>query len=83
MQNALLTKVVNKNKREVPTFRPGDTIRVHVKGEVIGMARIAHVSAGTALLTHCEKRGLCLCAIVSQSVKSRRADTISARKCAQ
>jgi large subunit ribosomal protein L19 len=31
MQNALLTKVVNKNKREVPTFRPGDTIRVHVK----------------------------------------------------
>jgi len=31
MQNALLTKVVNKNKREVPQFRPGDTIRVHVK----------------------------------------------------
>ena len=31
MQNALLTKVVNKNKREVPAFRPGDTIRVHVK----------------------------------------------------
>src|SRR6202163_3541166 len=31
MQNALLTKVVNKNKREMPTLRPGDTIRVHVK----------------------------------------------------
>ena len=31
MQNALLTKVVNKNKREVPQFRPGDTVRVHVK----------------------------------------------------
>ena len=31
MQNALLTKIVNKNKREVPSFRPGDTIRVHVK----------------------------------------------------
>ena len=31
MQNALLTKVVNKNKRDVPEFRPGDTIRVHVK----------------------------------------------------
>ncbi len=30
--NALLTKVVNKNKRtDVPEFRPGDTIRVHVK----------------------------------------------------
>ena len=31
MQNALLTKIITKNKREVPTFRPGDTIRVHVK----------------------------------------------------
>lgn len=31
MQNALLTKVINKNKREVPVFRTGDTIRVHVK----------------------------------------------------
>src|SRR6185312_14451210 len=32
MQNALLTKVVAKNKRaEVPEFRPGDTIRVHVR----------------------------------------------------
>ena len=32
MQNALLTKFINKNKRSaLPTFRPGDTIRVHVK----------------------------------------------------
>ena len=32
MQNALLTKVINKNKRsDVPEFRTGDTIRVHVK----------------------------------------------------
>ena len=32
MQTALLTKVVNKNKRaDLPEFRPGDTIRVHVK----------------------------------------------------
>jgi large subunit ribosomal protein L19 len=32
MQNALLSKFINKNKRsDVPVFRPGDTIRVHVK----------------------------------------------------
>jgi large subunit ribosomal protein L19 len=32
MQNALLMKFTNKNLRsDVPTFRPGDTIRVHVK----------------------------------------------------
>lgn len=32
MPNPLLTKIVAKNKRaEVPEFRPGDTIRVHVK----------------------------------------------------
>jgi large subunit ribosomal protein L19 len=32
MQNALLTKFVQKNKRsDLPQFRPGDTIRVHVK----------------------------------------------------
>ena len=32
MQNALLTKIINKNKRtDLPEFRPGDTIRVHVK----------------------------------------------------
>ena len=32
MQNALLTKYIEKNKRtDIPVFRPGDTIRVHVK----------------------------------------------------
>jgi len=32
MQNALLTKFINKNKRaDLPVFRTGDTIRVHVK----------------------------------------------------
>lgn len=32
MTNGLLMKVINKNKRsEVPEFRPGDTIRVHVR----------------------------------------------------
>ena len=31
MNTALLTKVVEQNKKEVPEFRPGDTIRVHVK----------------------------------------------------
>src|SRR5689334_18020749 len=32
MQNALMTKVVNKNKRtDLPEFRIGDTIRVHVR----------------------------------------------------
>ena len=32
MQNAMLAKILNKNKRaDLPVFRPGDTIRVHVK----------------------------------------------------
>jgi large subunit ribosomal protein L19 len=32
MQNALLTKFIQKNLRtDVPEFRPGDTLRVHVK----------------------------------------------------
>jgi large subunit ribosomal protein L19 len=32
MMNALLTKWILKNKRaSVPDFRPGDTVRVHVK----------------------------------------------------
>ena len=32
MQTALLTKFINKNRRtDTPEFRPGDTIRVHVK----------------------------------------------------
>ena len=32
MTNAVLTKFIQKHKRpDVPAFRPGDTIRVHVK----------------------------------------------------
>ncbi len=32
MNNPLLTKYIQKNSRtDLPTFRPGDTIRVHVK----------------------------------------------------
>src|SRR3982751_1093945 len=32
MMHPLLTKFIQKNKRaEMPAFRPGDTIRVHVK----------------------------------------------------
>lgn len=32
MQNALLDKYIKKNLRtDIPAFRPGDTIRVHVK----------------------------------------------------
>jgi large subunit ribosomal protein L19 len=32
MINAVMSKVVNKNKRsDLPAVRPGDTIRVHVK----------------------------------------------------
>src|SRR5512140_851666 len=32
MNNALLTKFISKGKKsDVPDFRPGDTIRVHVK----------------------------------------------------
>lgn len=32
MQNALLNKFVEKNRRtDTPVFRPGDTIKVHVK----------------------------------------------------
>src|ERR1700676_2757054 len=32
MQNVLLSKFIQKNLRtDIPTFRPGDTVRVHVK----------------------------------------------------
>jgi large subunit ribosomal protein L19 len=32
MQNALISKYIQKNMRtDVPQFRPGDTVRVHVK----------------------------------------------------
>jgi len=31
MNNQLLVKYVNSKKRAVPEFRPGDTVRVHVR----------------------------------------------------
>ena len=32
MQNAMVAKILNKNKRaDLPVFRPGDTVRVHVR----------------------------------------------------
>ncbi|MBV9503562.1 MAG: 50S ribosomal protein L19 [Acidobacteriia bacterium] len=32
MQNVLMSKFIQKNQRsDIPTFRPGDTIRVHVR----------------------------------------------------
>jgi large subunit ribosomal protein L19 len=33
MQNAVMTKILNKNKRQTahPAYQPGDTIKVHVK----------------------------------------------------
>ena len=33
MQNAVMTKILNKNKRQTehPGYRPGDTIKVHVR----------------------------------------------------
>ena len=31
MPHPLLSRIVAKHKRELPEFRPGDTIRVHVK----------------------------------------------------
>ena len=32
MQNPLLSKFIGKNQRtDIPAFRPGDTVRVHVK----------------------------------------------------
>ena len=32
MNNALMTKIIDRNQRkDLPAFRPGDTLRVHVK----------------------------------------------------
>ena len=49
MQNALLTKFVEKNRRaDIPVFRPGDTIKVHVKIREAEKERI-QVFEGTVL----------------------------------
>src|SRR5579863_6266220 len=52
MNNAVLTKVVNKNKRaNLPEFRPGDTIRVHVKIKEGDKERI-QAFEGTVIAKH-------------------------------
>ena len=52
MQNALLTKFIQKNKRtDIPTFRPGDTLRVHVKIKEGDKERV-QVFEGTLIARH-------------------------------
>ena len=52
MQNALLTKFIQKNKRtDLPTFRPGDTLRVHVKIKEGDKERI-QLFEGTLIARH-------------------------------
>src|ERR1700730_4965406 len=53
MQNAMLTKVLNKSKRatEHPEFRCGDTIRVHVKIKEGDKERL-QAFEGTVLAKH-------------------------------
>jgi len=52
MQNALLTKFIQKNKRtDLPPFRPGDTLRVHVKIKEGDKERI-QLFEGTLIARH-------------------------------
>jgi large subunit ribosomal protein L19 len=52
MQNALLTKFIQKNRRtDIPTFRPGDTLRVHVKIKEGDKERI-QMFEGTLIARH-------------------------------
>ncbi len=52
MTNAVLTKILNKNKRTGhPEFRPGDTIRVHVKIKEGDKERL-QVFEGTVIAKH-------------------------------
>jgi large subunit ribosomal protein L19 len=52
MQNALLTKFIQKNKRsDMPVFRPGDTLRVHVKIKEGDKERI-QLFEGTLIARH-------------------------------
>lgn len=52
MNNALLTKVYESNKRsDHPDFRPGDTIRVHVKIKEGDKERL-QVFEGTVIAEH-------------------------------
>lgn len=52
MQNVMLAKILNKNKRaDLPVFRPGDTVRVHVKIKEGEKERL-QVFEGTVLAKH-------------------------------
>lgn len=52
MQNALLTKFIQKNQRtDIPSFRPGDTLRVHVKIKEGDKERI-QLFEGTLIARH-------------------------------
>jgi large subunit ribosomal protein L19 len=52
MQNAVMTKVLNKNKRaDLPVFRTGDTIKVHVKIKEGDKERL-QVFEGTVIARH-------------------------------
>ena len=52
MQNAMLAKILNKNKRaDLPVFRPGDTVRVHVKIKEGEKERL-QVFEGTVIAKH-------------------------------
>ena len=52
MNNALLTKFIQKNQRtDLPPFRPGDTLRVHVKIKEGDKERI-QLFEGTLIARH-------------------------------
>ena len=52
MQNAVMTKIAKKNERtDRPEFRPGDTIRVHVKIKEGDKERL-QVFEGTVIAKH-------------------------------
>ena len=52
MQNAVMAKILNKNKRaDQPVFRPGDTIKVHVKIKEGDKERL-QVFEGTVIARH-------------------------------
>ena len=52
MQNATMAKILNKNKRAPhPEFRPGDTIRVHVRIKEGDKERL-QVFEGTVIAKH-------------------------------
>jgi large subunit ribosomal protein L19 len=56
MNHALLDKVLSKNRRTYPEFRPGDTIRVHVKIKEGEKERL-QAFEGTVIARHNEGMG--------------------------